>query len=67
MEDSFYLFEEIADHARIYLSQEDNLELVFSPEEELTKDIVFSIDVYEESSDIYANHLYLISSNREDN
>ncbi|KAH0657935.1 hypothetical protein KY289_026683 [Solanum tuberosum] len=41
------LFDDIADHTGIYLSRNDDLELVFSLEDEPTSETLFSIDVYE--------------------
>ncbi|KAF3619617.1 hypothetical protein FXO37_33629 [Capsicum annuum] len=64
--DIVHLFEEIANHVGIYLDKEDDLESVFSLEKELTEDTIIFIDIYDESGDIYANDLYLISSTRED-
>lgn len=50
--DSIHFFEEITNHAGIYLSIEDDLKLVILLEEEPTEDTLFSADVYEKSSDI---------------
>lgn len=44
---SIHFIEEIDDHKRIYISKEDDLELVFSLEEGLMEDTLFSIYVYD--------------------
>lgn len=58
--DLVHLFEDIYNHIGIYLNKEKNLELIFSLEKELMEDTLFSLDIYKELRDIYANDLYLI-------
>ncbi|KAH0729895.1 hypothetical protein KY289_001083 [Solanum tuberosum] len=45
------IFDDIADHTGIYLSRDDDLELVFSLEDESMSETLFSIDVYEMAGD----------------
>lgn len=54
LKDIVHLFEEIVDHAEIYmyLNKEDDLKLVFSLEKEPMKDTIFFVDVNTESGDI---------------
>lgn len=67
MKDTIQLLEKIVDHAGICLRKEDDIELIFLLKEEPMEDTHFSIDVYKEVGDIYANDLYLISNNGKDN
>lgn len=46
LKDSIHFFEEITNHIGSYLYKEDVFEMVFSLEEELTMDILFSIYIY---------------------
>lgn len=50
LKDALHLFE---DHFGSYLDKKDDLESVYSLEEELIEDTIFSIDVCEKSGDIY--------------
>ncbi|KAH0781390.1 hypothetical protein KY290_000988 [Solanum tuberosum] len=45
------IFDDIADHTGIYLSRDDDLELVFSLEDEPMSETLFTIDVYEMAGD----------------
>lgn len=67
MNDSVYLLREIANHTRIYLSKQDNLESVFSSKEEPMDDPLFFVYIYKELGDIHTDDLYLISIIKKDN
>lgn len=58
---------DIVDHTGIYLNKENNLKLIFLLQEELMEQTFFSIDVYENSGDIYVDDHYLMSIIREGN
>uniref|UniRef100_M1DN01 Reverse transcriptase n=1 Tax=Solanum tuberosum TaxID=4113 RepID=M1DN01_SOLTU len=66
------LFDDIADHTGIYLSRNDDLELVFSLEDEPTGETLFSIDVYEmvgddtDINDDPGHNMYQISNAKEE-
>ncbi|KAK4716474.1 hypothetical protein R3W88_014812 [Solanum pinnatisectum] len=66
------LFDDIADHTCLYLSRDDDFELIFTLEDEPMSETLFSIDVYEMVGDDtnidndLGHNMYQISNTKEE-